>query len=113
MGVYYADGIRVGAGPPGGDPMARRRSFDEITFDIEHARPVHPLRVLIEHHFYLDGWVSREGGFALVMFNALLFVPFMMAMFFYPRQALIGLGGFLVVSLVVWEGLVLWRRHVR
>jgi hypothetical protein len=93
--------------------MPRHRSFDEITYEIEHARPVHPLRVLLANHFYLDPWVSREGGFALVMFNALLFIPFMMAMFFYPIQALIGLGVVLVVSLALFEGVVLWRRHAR
>ena len=91
--------------------MGRRRSFDEITFEIEHARPVHPLRALLEHHFYLDGWVSSEGGLALIMFNALLFVPFMMAMFFYPIQALIGLGVVLVAAAVLYQGVVLWRRH--
>jgi hypothetical protein len=93
--------------------MPRHRSFDEITYEIEHARPVHPLRVLLANHFYLDPWVSREGGFALVMINALLFIPFMMAMFFYPIQALIGLGVVLVVSLALFEGVVLWRRHAR
>ena len=93
--------------------MARHRSFDDITYDIEHVRPVHPLRALIEHHFYLDGWVSSEGGLSLVMFNALLFIPFMMFLFFYPIQALIGLGVALVTSLALYEGVVLWRRHAR
>ena len=93
--------------------MARHRSFDEITFAIEHVHPVHPLRVLIKHHFYLDGWVSSEGGLSLVMFNALLFVPFMMFLFFYPIQALVGLGVVLIASLALYEGVVLWRRHAR
>ena len=93
--------------------MARHRSFDEITNDIEHVRPVHPLRALIAHHFYLDRWVSSEGGLSLVMFNALLFVPFMMFLFFYPIQALIGLGVAFVASLALYEGVVLWRRHAR
>ena len=96
--------------------MAHRRTFDEIVEDIEHARPVHPLRVLIANRFYLDGWVSREGrdrGLSLAMFNALLFVPFMMALFFYPVQALIGFGVVLVATLVLYEGFVLWRRHGR
>ena len=43
------------------------------------------------------------------MFNALLFVPFMMALFFYPIQALIGLGAVAVIALVLYEGVVLWR----
>jgi hypothetical protein len=67
--------------------------------------------VLFKNHFYLDGWVSSEGGLSLMMFNALLFVPFMMFLFFYPVQALIGLGVVLVASLVLYEGVVLWRRR--
>lgn len=91
--------------------MPRRRTLDEIVEEIEHARPVHPLRFLIAKHFYLDGWVSSEGGLSLVMFSALLFVPFMMAMFFYPVQALIGLGIVLAATGMLYEGVVLWRRH--
>jgi hypothetical protein len=93
--------------------MARHRTFDEILQEIEHARPVHPLRALIAHHFYLDGWVSFEGGLSLVMFNALIFVPFMMILFFYPVPALIGLGAVLVATGVLYEGFVIWRRHSR
>jgi len=93
--------------------MAHRRTLDEIVEEIEHARPVHPLRALIAHHFYLDDWVSSEGGLSLVMFNALLFVPFMMFLFFYPVQSLIGLGVVLVSTVVLYEGFVLWRRHRR
>jgi hypothetical protein len=89
--------------------MPRRRSFDEITYEIEHVRPVHPLRTLVKNHFYLDPWVSSEGGLSLAMFNALLFVPFMMALFFYPIQALIGLGALVVALVAVYEGVVLWR----
>ena len=91
--------------------MARRRTLDELVEEIEHARPVHPLRVLIANHFYLDDWVSSEGGLSLVMFSALLFVPFMMALFFYPKQALIGLGVALVATAMLYEGFVIWRRH--
>ena len=93
--------------------MAQRRTLDEIVEEIEHARPVHPLRALIAHHFYLDDWVSSEGGLFLVMFNALLFVPFMMFLFFYPVPALIGLGVVLVSTVVLYEGFVVWRRHKR
>jgi hypothetical protein len=91
--------------------MARRRTLDEIVEDIEHARPVHPLRVLLANHFYLDGWVSSEGGLSLVMFSALLFVPYMMFLFFYPIPALIGLGVVLVATGVLYEGVVIWRRY--
>ncbi len=93
--------------------MAHHRTFDDITNATEHVEPVHPLRALIDHHFYLDGWVSSEGGMALLMMDALLFIPFMMAVMFYPVQALIGLGAALVLSLVLYEGFVLYRRHVR
>ena len=93
--------------------MPRHRTFDEITYDIEHARPVHPVRALFENHFYLDGWVSSEGGLSLAMFSALLFVPVIMFGFFYPIQVLIGVGGVLVAAMAILGGLVLWRRHAR
>jgi hypothetical protein len=91
--------------------MAHRRTFDETIEEIEHARPVHPLKVLIANRFYLGGFVDSEGGLSLAMFNALLFVPFMMALFFYPVQALIGLGILLVATLVLFEAYVLWRKY--
>jgi len=91
----------------------RRRSFDEIVEDIEHARPVHPLRVLIAHRFYVDDWVSSRGGLSLALFNALLFVPFMMCLFFYPVQALLGLTAGLAAVGVLYEGFVIWRRRAR
>ena len=53
------------------------------------------------------------SGLSLAMFNALLFVPFMMFLFFYPVQALIGLGVVLVATVVVYEGFVIWRRHAK
>lgn len=93
--------------------MAQRRTFDEIIEEIEHARPVHPLRTLIANHFYLDSWVSSEGGLSLAIINALLFVPFMMALFFYPVQALIGLGIVIVTMVVLYESFVIWRRYAR
>jgi len=93
--------------------MAHRRTFDEIVEEIEHARPVHPLRVLIANRFYLGDWVSSEGGLSLVMFNALLFVPFMMFLFFYPVPALIGLSGVLVATALLYQGFVIWRRRAR
>ena len=93
--------------------MARHRTFDEIVEEIEHVRPAHPLRALIAHHFYLDGWIRSEGGLFLAMFNALLFVPFIFSLFFYPVQALIGLGVVLVAAVVVYEGVVIWRRRAR
>ena len=91
--------------------MAHHRTLDMLVEEIEHSRPVHPLRELIAHHFYLDGWVSSERGLSLAMFSALLFVPFMMFVFFYPVQALIGLGVVLVATVVLYEGFVIWRRR--
>jgi len=94
--------------------MARHRTFnelDEIVENIEHARCVHPLRTLIAKRFYIDGWVSSEGGLALAMFNALLFVPFAMFAFFHPVRALIGLGVVLVATVVLYESCVIWRRR--
>jgi hypothetical protein len=93
--------------------MPQRRTLDEIVEEIEHAHPVHPLRALIANHFYLDGWVSAEGGLSLVMFSALLLVPYMMALFFYPVQALIGLGVAVAATVVLYEGFVIWRRHAK
>ena len=89
------------------------RTLDDIAESTDHATPVHPFRALVEHHFYLDGWVSSEGGLSLLMLDALLFVPFMMFLFFYPVQALIGAGIVIGASLVLYEGIVLWRRHQR
>ena len=93
--------------------MARRRTLDEIVEEVEHARPVHPFRELVARHFFLDGWVSREGGLALAMFNALLLVPFIFSLFFYPMQAMIGLVIFLVAGAVLYEGVVIWRRRTK
>jgi hypothetical protein len=93
--------------------MPQRRTFDEIVEEIEHARPVHPVRALINNRFYLGRWVSSDGGLSLAMFNALLLVPFMMALFFYPYQAIIGLVGVVVATAVVFEGIVIWRRRAK
>ena len=91
--------------------MGRRRTFDEIVEEIEHARPVHPLRALIDNRFYLGDLVSSKGGLSLAMFNALMFVPFMMALFFYPLQAMIGLAAVLAATAVVYTAFVIWRRR--
>jgi hypothetical protein len=77
----------------------------------EHAEPMHPFRALLKHRFYLDGLVSTEGGLALLMMDALLVVPLIMAAFFYPMQVFAVLGVILLVSFTGYEGYVLWRRH--
>ena len=88
-----------------------RRNLDDITVETEHAEVMHPLRALIDHHFYLDGAVNNEGGLWLVLICALLFVPYMMAMFFYPVESLLWLAGTLIVAGLIWAAMAMWRRH--
>jgi hypothetical protein len=89
----------------------KRRNLDDITVETEHAEVMHPVRALMDHHFYLDGMVNTEGGLWLVLICALLFVPYMMAMFFYPVASLLWLAGTLAVGLVIYLGMVMWRKH--
>jgi len=91
--------------------MSRR--LDDLVTSTEHAELVHPLRAVLQHHF-LDGFVSTEGGLSLVMMNALLLVPLIMAAFFYPVPVLTVVGVTLLVAFVAYEGYVIWRRrHLR
>jgi hypothetical protein len=55
--------------------------------------------------------VSYEGGLALVWMDGLLLIPFVRAAFFYPMQALLSAGALLLVTFVIYEGVVLWKRH--
>jgi len=88
------------------------RTLDDIAYDNDHAEPVHPLRALWDNHFYMDGLVNTEGGLWILLMDALLFVPLMMAAFFYPWQSLIVAIAALIVSFGAYEGWVLWeRRH--
>ncbi len=88
------------------------RTLDDIAYDNDHAQPVHPLRALIQNNFYLGDMVNTEGGMWIVMMDALLFIPLMMAAFFYPWQALIVAIVALVVSFASYEGWVIWeKRH--
>ena len=89
--------------------MSRR--LDDLVTSTEHAEPLHPVRALLRHHFFLDGFVSTDGGLALVMLNALLLVPLVMAAFFYPIPVLTFVGGTLLVAFVAYESYVIWRRH--
>ena len=93
--------------------MARHRTLDEIVEEIEHARPVHPLRELIAHRFYLDKWISYEGGLSLALFNGLLAVPFIFSLFFYPVQALTGLGVALIAVGALYTAFVISRRRTK
>jgi hypothetical protein len=90
------------------------RSLDDLVTSTEHAKPLHPVRELVRSHFYLDGFVNTEGGLWLVLLNALLFVPLVMAAFFYPVAVLVTTGVVLLVMLAAWEGYVFWRRrHIK
>jgi hypothetical protein len=87
------------------------RSFDEITDSTEHVEAMHPWRSLVAHHFYLDDVVSTEGGLWIVLMDALLVVPLIMAAFFYPFQALLWAVSLLLISFGSYEGYVIWRRR--
>lgn len=60
---------------------------------------------------YCDERVSYEGGLALVWMDGLLLIPLVMAAFFYPLEALIAVGAVLFLSLVAYEGYILWRKR--
>ena len=88
------------------------RNLDELVTSTEHAQPLHPVRALFQHKFYLGDLVS-EGGLSLLMMDALLLVPLVMAAFFYPMAALIVAGAVLLASFLGYEGYVIWkRRHI-
>ena len=89
----------------------KRRNLDDITVSTEHAEVMHPVRTLMDHHFYLDGAVSTEGGLWLVMICALLFVPYMMAMFFYPVPSLLWGGAVVLIALAIYAGMARWRKR--
>ncbi len=60
---------------------------------------------------YWDDRVSYEGGMALLYMDGLLLIPLAMAAFFYPLEALIGVGAVLLLSVAIYEAYVLWRRR--
>lgn len=55
--------------------------------------------------------VSYEGGLSLLWMDGLLLIPLMMAAFFYPLEALMTAGALLVVTFLVYEGYIVWRRR--
>ena len=87
------------------------QKFDDLVTSTEHAEPVHPLKVLWRENFYLGDLVSTEGGLSLLLMDALLLVPLIMAAFFYPLAALIFAAGVAVVTFAAYEGYVIWSRH--
>jgi hypothetical protein len=60
---------------------------------------------------YWDGLVSYDGGVAILMMDALLVIPLIMAAFFYPVEVAIAVGVLLLVTVVAYESYVLWRRR--
>jgi hypothetical protein len=60
---------------------------------------------------YWNELVSYDGGMSLLMMDALLAVPLIMAAFFYPLQVLAFVVVVAVVSLAGYEGYVLWRKR--
>ena len=63
---------------------------------------------------YWDERVSYDGGMALLWMDGLLLIPLIMAAFFYTVEALIAFGAVLILSLVAYEGYVIWhKRHSR
>jgi hypothetical protein len=60
---------------------------------------------------YWNELVSYDGGMSLLMMDALLAVPLIMAAFFYPFEVLAFVVVVAVVSLAGYEGYVLWRKR--
>ena len=55
--------------------------------------------------------VSYEGGLSLLWMDGLLLIPLIMAAFFYPVEALVAAGALLLVTFLIYEGTVIWKRH--
>jgi uncharacterized membrane protein YfcA len=60
---------------------------------------------------YWDGLVSYDGGVAILMMDALLIIPLIMAAFFYPVEVAVAVGALLLVTVVAYESYVFWRRR--
>ena len=84
--------------------------LDDLVTSTEHVQPVHPLKTLWQENFYLGDLVSTEGGLSLLLMDALLVVPLIMAAFFYPLAALVFAIGVLLVTFAFYEGYVVWKR---
>jgi hypothetical protein len=55
--------------------------------------------------------VSYDGGLSLLWMDGLLLIPLIMAAFFYPVEALIAAGAMLLTTFLIYEGVVVWKRH--
>jgi hypothetical protein len=60
---------------------------------------------------YWNDLVSYDGGMSLLMMDALLLVPLIMAAFFYPFEVLLGVGALLLLTIAAYEGVALWRKY--
>ena len=60
---------------------------------------------------YWDGLVSYDGGIAILMMDALLLIPLIMAAFFYPIEVAIAVGALLLLTAAFYEAYVVWRRR--
>jgi hypothetical protein len=55
--------------------------------------------------------VSYDGGLSLLWMDGLLLIPFVMAAFFYPVEALIAAAVVVLLSFIVYESCVIWKRR--
>jgi hypothetical protein len=55
--------------------------------------------------------VSYEGGLSLLWMDGLLLIPLIMAAFFYPVEALVAAGALLLLTFLIYEGTIIWKRH--
>lgn len=60
---------------------------------------------------YWSELVSYDGGVSLLYVDGLLLIPLIFAAFFYPIQVLMIVGAVLVLTVVAYEGVVLWRKR--
>ena len=87
------------------------QTLDDVTVKHDHAKPVHPLRALRGRTFHRGGLFNAEGGLWILLVDALLFVPLVMAAFFYPWQSLLVAIVVLAASFAGYEGWVVWQRR--
>ena len=60
---------------------------------------------------YWDERVSYEGGLSLLLMDALLLIPLIMAAFFYPVEALIAAGVVVLLTFMGYEGYIFWNKR--
>lgn len=60
---------------------------------------------------YWDGLVSYDGGIAILMMDALLVIPLIMAAFFYPIEVAVAVGALLLLTAAAYEAYAVWRKR--